>query len=368
MLAQYGANVIKVEPTDTGDWSRGLGIQYGDHTAYSIPANIGKRSVALDLKHDAGRGVLWRLIQGADVFVQGFRPGVVERLGFGYDAVAEREPRILYLSVSGFGQKGPLAERPAMDPVLQAYTGMMSENRGLDGIPHRIPFISIDMSTAIFSFGAVAAALHARQYEPRGRHIDSSLMQAAAGLQVTRLMSSYLEDGVVRPAIPPGGVYRTKDGFMSITVVRPWEWEGYCKAVDQPAFGANEKFRTPDGREPHAADIDAVLRPLLASDTTAAWSAKFTAYRIMHEALNSYAEFLNQPHVAESGAVSWTHHPHVPRAIPLPNLIGMPPFQDGAARTVAPSKGEHGVAVLTEHGYSHTEIDALIDAGILVTG
>jgi crotonobetainyl-CoA:carnitine CoA-transferase CaiB-like acyl-CoA transferase len=368
MLAQYGANVIKVEPTDTGDWARGLGVKYGDHTAYSIPSNIGKRSIALDLKQDTGRDVLWRLIRGADVFVQGFRPGVIERLGFGYDAVAEREPRVLYLSVSGFGQKGPLAERPAMDPVLQAYTGMMSENRGQDGIPHRIPFISIDMSTAIFSFSAVAAALHARQHEPHGRHIDASLMQAAAGLQVVRLMSSHLESGAVRPGIPPSGVYQTTDGFMSITVVRPWEWDAYCKAVDEPALGANEHFRTPVGREPHAAEIDSVLRPLLATDTTAAWSAKFTEHRIMHEALNSYSEFLQQPHVVESGAVAWTHHPQVPQAIPLPNLIGMPPFQGGSPRTVAPSKGEHGVAILSEHGYSHTEIDRLIQAGVLVNG
>jgi crotonobetainyl-CoA:carnitine CoA-transferase CaiB-like acyl-CoA transferase len=368
MLAQYGANVIKVEPTDTGDWSRGLGTTYGDHTAYSIPSNIGKRSIALDLKQDTGRNVLWRLIGGADVFVQGFRPGVIERLGFHYDAVAEREPRILYLSISGFGQKGPLAERPAMDPVLQAYTGMMSENRGPDGIPHRIPFISIDMSTAIYSFSAVAAALFARQHEQRGRHIDSSLMQAAAGLQLVRLMSSHLEGGAVRPGIPPSGVYQTSDGFMSITVVRPWEWEAYCKAVEQPWFGANEAFRTPSGREPHAADIDQVLRPLLASGTTAAWSAKFTEHRVMHEALNSYSAFLSQPHVAASGAVAWTNHPYVPQPIPLPNIIGMPPFQDGSAQTIAPAKGEHGVAILTEHGYSPAEIDGLLRSGVLVTG
>ena len=366
MLAQYGANVIKVEPAGTGDWARGLGTIYGDHTVYSIPANIGKRSIALDLKRDEGRAVLWRLIQGAAIFVQGFRPGVIDRLGFGYEAVAEREPRILYLSVSGFGQKGPLAERPAMDPVLQAYTGMMSENRGPDGIPHRIPFISIDMTTAIFSFTAVAAALHARQHETRGRHIDSSLMQAAAGLQVVRLMGSHLEGGVVRPGIPPGGVYETKDGFISITVVRPWEWEGYCKAVDQPAFGADPRFATLNGREPHAAALDAVLRPLIASDTTAAWSAKLTAHRIMHESLNSYQEFLKQPHVAESVAVAWTHHPHVPEPLPLPNLIGLPPFEDGTPRTVSPSKGEHGVAILAEHGYAPGEIAALRESGVLV--
>jgi len=181
LMAQYGADVIKVEPPEGGDWARGLGVKYADNTAYSIPSNVGKRSIALDLKSADGRAVLWRLIEGADVFVQGFRPGVIERLGFGYAAVAEREPRILYLSVSGFGQTGPLAERPAMDPVLQAFTGLIAENLGEDGVPHRIPIIAIDMSTALYTFSAVAPALYARRDAPRGRHIEASLLQAAAG-------------------------------------------------------------------------------------------------------------------------------------------------------------------------------------------
>jgi len=367
MLAQYGANVIKVEPTDTGDWARGLGKTYGDHTAYSIPANIGKRSIALDLKQDAGRDVLWRLIGGADVFLQGFRPGVIDRLGFGYDAVSAREPRILYVSVSGFGQRGPLAERPAMDPVLQAYTGMMSENYGQDGIPHRIPFISIDMSTAIYTFSAVSTALHGRRDEPRGRHIEASLMQAAAGLQVVRLMGSYLEGGAVRPVVPPSGVQRTSDGFISITVVRPFEWRAYCEAMDLPAFAADERFATSEGREAHAEALNAVLKPLLLTETTAVWSSRLSANRVMHEALNSYTDFLKQPHVTESGAVAWTRHPGVDQTIPLPNLIGLPPFQDGAARTVSPAKGQHGTAILAEHGYTSEQIEALIAGNVLVT-
>ena len=163
LLAQHGADVIKVEPTGEGDWSRTLGKRYGGHTAYSIPANLGKRSIALDLKSAEGKDVLWRLIGGADVLLEGFRPGVLDRLGFGYEAVAKREPRILYLSVSGFGQTGPLAGRPAMDPVLQAFTGLMMDNKGEDGIPHRVPFVVIDMSTALYAFQALSAALYARR-------------------------------------------------------------------------------------------------------------------------------------------------------------------------------------------------------------
>ncbi len=366
MLAQYGANVIKVEPTDSGDWSRALGTVYGDHTAYSIPANLGKRSIALDLKQHAGREVLWRLIEGADVFLQGFRPGVIDRLGFGYQAVSAREPRILYLSVSGFGLSGPLSERPAMDPVLQAYTGLMAENRGEDGIPHRIPIISIDMSTAIYAFTALSAAIHARRDEPLGRHIEASLMQGGASLQVVRMMGSYLDGGAARPPIPPSGIYKTQDGWLQVTVVRPFEWDAYCKAIGRSDLGDDARFNTGAEREPHAAALNDILRPLLQSLPTAAWSARLTEHRVMHEALNSYTEFLQQPHVSESGAVAWTRHPGLDQPIPLPNIIGLPPFESGAARTIAPSKGEHSVAILREHGYGAAAIDDFVARGVVL--
>src|SRR5215470_11386446 len=145
-----------------GDWARTLGTRYGSHSAFSIIGNLGKESIAVDLKSDAGKQVVWRLLKGADVFLEGFRPGVIQRLGFDYKSVAAHEPRLLYLSISGFGQTGPLSSRPAMDPVLQAYTGLMNENRGEDGMPHRVPVIVVDMSTALYAFQALAAALYAR--------------------------------------------------------------------------------------------------------------------------------------------------------------------------------------------------------------
>lgn len=365
LLAQYGADVIKVEPPGVGDWARNLGVVYGDQCAYSLPANFGKRAIALDLKQDDGRAVLWRLIKGADVFLQGFRPGVIERLGFGYEMVAEREPRIIYLSVSGFGQIGPLAERPAMDPILQAYTGLTVENKGEDGIPHRTPIIAIDMSTALYAYSAVSTALYARRDEPRGRHIEASLMQAAAGLQVVRLMQSYLEDGAIRPPGAPSGVYQVADGWITITVVRLHEWLGFCKAVGLPDFAADERFRTTQGRYDHSNEINAALRPLLASQSFAHWSERLAAERIMHEQLNSYTGFLEQPQVEASGVIAWLHHPHVPKPLPMPQVIGAPPFIDGSRLATAPGLGEHTEAVLQEHGYDKSEIADLIGRGVV---
>jgi crotonobetainyl-CoA:carnitine CoA-transferase CaiB-like acyl-CoA transferase len=365
LLAQYGANVIKVEPPSVGDWARNLGVVYGDQCAYSLPANLGKRAIALDLKQEDGRAILWRMIKGADVFLQGFRPGVIDRLGFGYNAVSEREPRIIYLSVSGFGQVGPLAERPAMDPILQAYTGLTVENKGEDGIPHRTPIIAIDMSTALYAYSAVATALYARRDEPRGRHIEASLLQAAAGLQVVRMMQFCLENGAIRPPGAPSGVYQVADGWMTITVVRLHEWLGFCQAIGLPDFAADERFRITQGRYDHAGEINAVLRPLLASRPFAHWSERLAKERIMHERLNSYTDFLEQPHVEATSAIAWLHHPHLPKKLPMPQLIGAPSLVDGSLLATSPGLGEHSEIILHEHGYTANEIADLARRGVV---
>jgi crotonobetainyl-CoA:carnitine CoA-transferase CaiB-like acyl-CoA transferase len=368
LLAQYGADVIKVEPLGTGDWSRGLGRVYGDQTAYSIPANLGKRSLALDLKSAAGRDVLWRLVRGADVFVQGFRPGVIDRLGFGYAAVAAREPRILYVSVSGFGPTGPLAERPAMDPVLQAFTGLIAENAGEDGVPHRVPIIAIDMSTALYAFSALAPALYARREAAAGRHIEASLLSAAAGLQVVRMLQQHLEHGALRPPAAPSGVFATADGWISVTIARPHEWLAFCTAMEAPVLAEDPRFADFDLRIEHAEAMRAILRPVFAGQPTAHWSARFAAHKVMHERLNSYREFLHHPHTRASGAVAWVEHPAVPGALPLPNLIGLDAFVQDSARARAPALGEHSAEILTAHGYAAAEIAALAAQGVIGIG
>jgi len=365
LLAQYGAEVIKVEPLGDGDWSRTLGVRYADQTAFSLPTNLGKRGIALDLKTRQGKAILWRLLRGADVFVQGFRPGVIERLGFGYDAVAAAEAKLIYLSVSGFGQAGPMADRPAMDPVLQAFTGLMAENKGEDGMPHRVPIIAIDMSTALYAFSAVSTSLYARAGEPRGRHIEASLLQAAAGLQVVRMMASWLEGGAIRPAVPPSGIYRTSDGWMSFTVLRPFEWSAFCEAMGLQHLVADARFATPEARIAGAAELNAILRPMLAQQPAAYWSERMTARRVMHEQLNSYTGFVQHPHVATCGALAWVQHPGVPQPLPLPNLIGLPPFEDGTRRATSPGLGQDTEAILREHGYSAAEINELAAAGVI---
>ncbi|MCW5747327.1 MAG: CoA transferase [Alphaproteobacteria bacterium] len=368
MLAQYGADVIKVESIGEGDWARALGVRYGDHTAFSIIGNLGKRSVALNLKDEEGKAVLWRLLRGADVFLEGFRPGVIKRLGFDYETVSAREPGLIYVSISGFGQTGPLAERPAMDPVLQAYTGLMAENRGEDGIPHRVPVIVVDMSTALYAFQALSAALYARRNQARGRYIDASLMQAATALQSIRLMACHLEGGTMRPGGVPGGVFKTADGWMSILAINDRDWQALCGVLDMPDLARDARFVTAADRQRNDVACYGIVRPAIAAQPSAHWSARLTAARLMHERLNSYAEFLAQPQVEATGLIQWLSQPHVPQKVPVPALPGMATLADGTPAATAPVCGQHTAAILREHGYGDADITRLAASGVIAAG
>ncbi len=362
LLAQHGAEVIKVEGIGDGDWARTLGTRYGSHPAFSIIGNLGKKSIAVDLKSAAGKEVVWRLLRGADVFLEGFRPGVIKRRGFDYDSVSAREPRLLYLSISGFGQTGPLSERPAMDPVLQAYTGLMNENRGEDGIPHRVPVIVVDMSTALYAFQALSAALYARRDEQRGRYIDVSLMQAATALQSIRLMASYLDGSTTRAS----GVFKTADGWMTIAVITDRDWRSLCEAMERPELADDPRFATLAARTANVEAFYAVLRPLLAAEPWAVWTERLTMARLMHQRVNSYADFLEQPQVRETGLIQWLSLTGLNRAIPIPALPGTPRSSNGSPRATPPATGEHTAALLAEHGYDPAEIRKLMAEGVVV--
>jgi crotonobetainyl-CoA:carnitine CoA-transferase CaiB-like acyl-CoA transferase len=369
LLAQYGADVIKVEGIGEGDWVRTIATRYGNHSAFSVIGNLGKRSIAVDLKSDAGKQVVWRLLDGADVFLEGFRPGVIKRLGFDYPSVSARAPRLLYLSISGFGQSGPLAERPAMDPVLQAYTGLMVENRGEDGLPHRVPVIVVDMSTALYAFQALSAALYARRDEPRGRYLDVSLMQSATALQSIRLMSSYLEGGTIKPGGAPGGVFKIADGWMSLIAFNDRDFKALCAAMDLPALADDARFGSQGARLANDVDLYAIIRPAFAAKPWAVWTKRLTEARLMHERLNSYAEFLDQPHVRETGLIQWLSQAGFNRPVPVPALPGMLPQADGTPRGTAPVTGQHTREILAQHGFTSAEVERLLgDRAVALAG
>ena len=360
MLAQHGADVIKVEtPHSGGDWARILGRTYGTHSAFSLYGTMGKRSVAVDLKTERGKEILWRLVKGADVFIEGFRPGTIQKYGFGYDAVRAVEPGILYYSISGFGQTGPMAGRPAMDPVLQAFIGIVDENRGEhDQHPHRIAISLIDMFTGLLGFQAIATSLYVRREQAvkQGRYIECSLMQGGAMLSVIRMIALYLERGATQRVGMPNGVFDTADGQINVTMIRPTDWPGFCAAIERPDLLVDPRFASITDRMAHLDALMALLRPVFKAAKTAWLSERFTAQNIMNGRVNTYSEFLADEQVVASGIMAWLDQPGVSEPVPMPNIPGLPAFETGSKRAHAPSLGEHTREVLLEHGYSAAEV------------
>ncbi len=363
LMAQYGADVVKVEPLD-GDWARSISTRYEDHSAFSVPSNLGKRSIALDLKAEEGKTVLRQLLKDADVFIEGFRPGVTGRLGFGYDAVSAINPGILYLSISGFGQTGPMAERPAMDPVLQAFTGLMSVNQGNDGIPHRINVIVCDMATSLYAFQALSAALYAKRDTAEGRYLDVNLMQGTACLQVVRIISNYLDGGVIKPGRYPAGTFVTKDGWMNVLMLRDREWPPFCDMMERPDMAGDPRYATNKARLENLDEFSAIVIEEFAKRTGDWWSERFTAAGTMHEQVNDHLKFLEHPQVAATGLIAWIEQPGIGK-VPIPNAPGIQPLIQGSPLAMSPTVGEHSAEILGALGYDAAAITEFAARGIV---
>ncbi|MGI9425248.1 MAG: CaiB/BaiF CoA transferase family protein [Hyphomicrobiaceae bacterium] len=366
LLAQNGADVIKVEPRD-GDWARHLGQQYGDHTAFSIPANMGKRSIVIDLKHEASRGIVDCMVAEADVFIEGFRPGVIDRLGYAYDRLKQVNPRLIYVSISGFGQQGPMRERPAMDPVLQAFTGFMAENKGPDGTPHRTPVIVNDMATGLYAMQAVQSTLYARRDGAPGRKIEVSLMEGSANIQAVRLLDGYRE-GPFRIAGAPSGTFKTEDGWLQLIVAKDHEFQKLCKALDWPDLAADPRFQENAGRREHADFLIGKLRELFATGPTSKWQAILNAERVQNEAVLSYREFAKHVQPESVGLISWLRQAGSDEAWPVPNIPGMSPYVQDDPYATSPTLGQHSTAVLRDVGCGDDEIARWLADGVVIQG
>ena len=363
LLARQGAEVIKVEPLE-GDWSRKLMPAYGDHTAFSIVANLGKRGVAVDLKSKEGKQIVERLILDADIFLEGFRPGVIERLGFAYDRLAKINSQLIYVSVSGFGQSGPLSKKPAMDPVLQAFTGFLSENVGPDGIPHRTPVIINDMATALYAQQAVSAALYARQKEPLGRRIEISLMEASANLQAVRLMSG-VHDGPYRVPMAPNGTFPTKNGWLQILVLKDHDFASLCAALERPDLSKDQRFELAADRLKNRDSLTKILNSIFSEHETEYWRQQLSNAGIQNEAVQTYTEFVENKHVVETGLISWLDQPGSATPWPVPNVPGLPQLITNRLDALSPRIGQHTREVRQQLNYSDDDIEYLASCGTI---
>src|SRR3954447_7290270 len=364
LLAVYGADVIKVEPPE-GDWSRYLGTTYGSHTALSAVYNRGKRSLCLDLKHREGLKVAKGLAMDCDVLIEGFRPGVATRLGIGYETLAKNNPGLIYLSISGFGQNGPYAERPGSDSVAQAFSGLVSINVGNDGIPHRVGTTISDVATGVYAFQAIATALFARAAVGSGRWIDVNLAQSTAALLGHKAAEYVLESGAPRALNVPAGSYQTGDGWMMVTLVNESQYKRLCAAIGRDDLAGDPRFADFARRADSADILRAQLRDVFLLQSTETWLGRLHAADVIAERILTPGDWLHNIHVEATGAAVCQETPGVGPvyAARTPGVAGL--SEDNLRP--APDIGADSREVLLDAGLASDAIDRLIEAGIVRT-
>jgi crotonobetainyl-CoA:carnitine CoA-transferase CaiB-like acyl-CoA transferase len=360
-LAELGASVIKVEPL-TGDQARHIG-RYGESMIRAY--NRGKRSIALDLKSAAGRDVALRLIARSDVVIQNLRPGVVEKLGLGPAEVRALHPRLIYLSISGFGSRGPSQARPGYDVAAQAESGLMSVTGEPDRLPQKVGVPIVDAAAAQLGAQAVLAALYGRERSGVGETLEVSLLETALHLQAATWCEylggapepTRLGDGQPHNA-PAAEVVATRDGHIVLSAYAEDHWRRFCKAVGREALAEDPRFSSNERRVAHRAELRAVLNDCLAGYTSEECVALLSRHQIVAGAVRGYREVLASADVAASGLLvdAESGDGQYYRALGLPYRLGDAPRP---APPAAPACGADGAAVLAEAGYAEADIAAL---------
>jgi len=372
ILGDQGADIIKVEAPDGGDATRAGGNRRAGFTASFLNNNRNKRSIVLDLKTAAGLRVMMRLVTGADVLVQNFRPGVAERLGVGEDAVRAVSPKIVYVSISGFGEKGPYAEKPAYDPVIQGFSGLATVQAGSDEVrPRLLRTILPDKLTAITASQAITAALLARERSGEGQHVRLSMLEAVIAFLWASDMGgqTFVGDEPARQEAATAFdlIYETADGYMTVAPLTDRHWAGLARAAGRPEWLEDERFKTSSLRQKN---IDARLQltqEALLARPAAEWLEQLTAVGVPCAPVQTRNQVIRHPHVREMGIVVETEHPAAGR---LRQARAAARFSRTPAeiRRGAPALGEHTREILGEFGYSAAEIAALRADGVINAG
>lgn len=366
MLADQGADVIKVEPPG-GDLVRHLGPNRAGLTATFLSANRSKRSIALDLKSDAGMDALRRLVATADVFVQNFRPGAIERMGLGEEVVRALRPDIVYVSISGFGEAGPYAQKRVYDPVIQALSGLAAiQKDGESGRPRMVRTIIPDKTTAVTAAQAITAALFARARSGEGQHVRLAMLDTMVAYLWPEGMTGYTfvgrEVAGSRAQLAQDLIFRTRDGYITTGAVSDAEWRGMCLALEHEEWLQDPRFRTAQDRVVNVQPRLALMAEALASRTSAEWLARLDEQGVPCAPVLERHEVFEHEQARVNGTVVELDHPVAGR-VRQPRPAARFDRTPAEIRRPAPVLGEHTRELLAEVGL---DAEALAAAGAAV--
>ncbi len=371
MLADQGAQVIKVEPLH-GEQMRFLGAPVNDLPPTFFSCNRGKQSIALDLKSEPGQDILWKLIEEADVLLQNFRPGAMDRMGFGEDVVRAKNEDIIYVSISGFGETGPYADQRVYDPVIQALSGAtdIQANRQTRD-PEMFRVIIADKVASLTAAQAISSALYHRAQTGEGQHIKLSMLDA--------MLSFFWPEGMggityakneYDPSQTSGSmdlIYPTQDGFITAGVISDKEWVGMCRALDRKDLIEDERFATARARMQHVQERKDVTHEEIAKWPTAEILERLNNHDVPNAPLLRRAELLENEQIVAGGSIHRAEYEgfgEVRQARPAAQFSKTPSEISGPA----PKLGQQSVEILKRLGYSDPQVQEMIDAGVVIGG
>jgi crotonobetainyl-CoA:carnitine CoA-transferase CaiB-like acyl-CoA transferase len=369
ILGDQGADVIKVEAPGTGDHTRSLQNRSGGMSSMFLNINRSKRSITLDLKHDDGVKALRDLVAGADVVLQNFRPGVVERLGIAYEDLSALNPRLVYLSISGFGENGPYANRRVYDPIVQALSGLTTIQGGADNLrPRLVRTILPDKLSAVTAAQAVVAALFARERTGEGQHVRLSMLDAVLAFLWASDMGAYtFVDQPVEPEKAASFIdliYEAADGFMTVSIMSDKEWRAFCTAVDRPDLLDDQRFATAQARDQNVNARLELIQSVISTRTVDEWLTEFGVHDVPCAPALTRRQLIEHPQVLASDVLIETDHPVAGRLRQTRTAARFGGTVPGPPRG-APLLGQHSHEILTELGYDDQRIGQLATAGVL---
>lgn len=372
MLADMGAEVIKVEPLDGGDPVRAATSNtLSGESLFFLARNRNKQSLALDLKQAAGREIVYRLIRTADVFIENFRPGAADKLGFGYDTLTRYNPDLIYCAVSGYGQEGPHRERPGQDLLIQAISGIISITGWESGPPTTVGTFVADMVGAFHCAYGIAVALLARDRLGVGQKLEVSLLDSLLALQAVEA-TTYLNTGREPKQAgaghglvpPPYRVFAAREGALAVVAPSQDWWQRLCRVSALQDICSDPRFASRESRATHEAVLNTLLEERFRTKTAAEWLELLAEHDVLAAPVYTYKDLFADPQVMHNDMVITQTHPVAGeiRVIGIPVKLTRTP---GQVRTPAPLLGEHTEEILVGLGYSEAEIARLQVEGVI---
>lgn len=371
VLGDLGAEVIKVESPGRGDDVRGFLPMQGPLSHYFIALNRNKQSLALDLKSPKGLAIAKDLAASSDIVLENFRPGVMDRLGLGYEALAADNEGLIYCSITGFGPGSPLSDKPAFDIVAQALSGVMSVNREPGTPPNRLGLPMGDLSGSIFAVFGVLAALYERGITGKGKRVDVAMLDSLMGL-LGYLGQLYFINGEApkpvgtkHPSIVPYGAFPTADGYVIVACLTEGFWAGFARCLGLPELASDPRFALYADRLANRDALEAIIDERMRQESTDYWLAKLDEHDVPNAPILDVGEALEQPHAVARGVVASVDHPEAGTL----KMVRSPIAFDGASpepRLPPPLLGEHSGDILKAVlGYDAETCEALLAEGVV---